>query len=203
MIHEGRLYAGLPGYVRQYRHRRHLDLLLGFPPDVGWRGSDTSRPKPPTVACSNLVMGTEQATFESEDPVVHAFDLTSGERQWGAGPRTATRRRMLTPVQFGNTGLTAIHVSDGDDNSETTFIAGINLQDGSVEFRQSVNDWFWRVAAGANCTVFGGYSGNLRTYWPDGRERWQTKVGASVTDLVVLDGRIITAQANGDITVLE
>ena len=203
MIHEGTLYAGLPGYVRRYRRRRHLALLFGSPPDVGWQGSDTSGAGPPTAACGNLVMGTEQAAFESTDPVVHAFDLASGERQWGAGPRTATRRRMLTPVQFGNTGLTAIRVTDGDDDSETTFVAGIDLRDGGVEFRRPVNGWFRRVAAGTDCAVFGGRGGDLRAYWPDGRERWQTEVAAPITDLAVLDGRVIVAQANGDVTVLE
>lgn len=205
MIHQGTLYAGLPGYVRQYGRRRQLDLLLGLPPDVGWHTSEVSAlPRPPTVARGNLVMGSEQQTFESGDPVLHALDLDSGDRQWGAGPRTETRRQMLTPVQVGNTGLTAIRSIDDDDDSEATFIAGINLQDGSVEFRRAVTDWFPQVAAGANCAVFGGKSGDIRAYWPDGRERWQIKMGAArVTDLAVLDGRIITAQANGDIAVLE
>lgn len=203
MIHEGTLYAGLPGYVRQYRSRRHLALLLGSPPEVGWVGRDTSGSTSPTVACGNLVMGSEQAAFESDDPALHAFDLASGERQWGAGPRTATRRRMLTPVQFGTTGVTAIRAIDRDENSDATFVAGINLRDGSIEFQQPTDDWLWQVAAGSDCVVFGGLGGDLRAYRPDGHERWQTELSDSVTDIAVLDEQIIAAQGDGTVVVLE
>lgn len=201
VVHQGTLYAGLPGYVRRYRHRRLLATLLGFPPDTDWRGRDTGLPVPPTATRGRLVMGTESPAFEGGDPVVHAFDLNSGERLWGASPQLTVDRQVLTPVPFGTTGLTALSVGEPDTGTERTLIVGIDLQDGSFEFRRLVNARPQHVAAGADCAVLGGNRGALCAYEPDGHERWQTTVSGRVAGLAVLNRRVIVARADGHVEV--
>lgn len=203
MVHEGTLYAGLPGYVRRYRRGRVLGSLLGTPFSVDWTGEDTSGPAPPTVAGELLLMGSEQAYFEGDDPVVYAFDRGSGERAWSAGPRTETLRRALTPVQFGTVALTAFYSHGQEAAGDSGRIAGLDLQDGSRRFSLPVEEPLWCVAAGSDCAVFGGEDSELRAVRPDGRERWHVDTAAAVTDVAVLDGQVLAARRDGHVVAFE
>ncbi|MFB6087786.1 MAG: PQQ-binding-like beta-propeller repeat protein [Haloarculaceae archaeon] len=203
MVHEGTLYAGLPGYVRRYRHRRLLAALLGQPPDTAWTGEDTSRAAPPTAAKGQLVMGSGQSAIDDGDPVVYGFDLAAGTREWGAGPRTDTWRGALTPVQFGHTGLTAVWTEKEDEVFGSSRVVGIDLRDGSRQFATAVDASFSSVAAGSDGAVFADSDGAIRAYHPDGRERWAVDAETGVTDVAVLDGRVFAAQEDGRVVALE